>query len=236
MQASSVVLTGMARTPIGGFQGRLATKSAPELGCSSIQAALDDADIQGADVDEVLMGCVLSAGVGQAPARQAALAAGIPKSVGCTTVNKMCGSGMKTVMLGYDSIVAGTNSVVAAGGMESMTNAPYLLPKARGGLKMGHGQLMDHMFTDGLEDAYEKGSLMGAFAEDCAQAYQFGREAQDNFAIESLTRAQKATENGTFEREVTAVEVTTRKDQYVVSTDEQPETTNTEKIPFLRPA
>ena len=143
---------------------------------------------------------------------------------------------MKTVMLGYDSIVAGTNSVVAAGGMESMTNAPYLLPKARGGLKMGHGQLMDHMFTDGLEDAYEKGSLMGAFAEDCAQAYQFGREAQDNFAIESLTRAQKATENGTFEREVTAVEVTTRKDQYVVSTDEQPETTNTEKIPFLRPA
>ena len=236
MQASSVVLTGMARTPIGGFQGRLATKSAPELGCSSIKAALDDADIQGADVDEVLMGCVLPAGMGQAPARQAALAAGIPKSVGCTTVNKMCGSGMKTVMLGYDSIVAGTNSVVAAGGMESMTNAPYLLPKARGGLKMGHGQLMDHMFTDGLEDAYEKGSLMGAFAEDCAQAYQFGREAQDNFAIESLTRAQKATENGTFEREVTAVEVTTRKDQYVVSTDEQPETTNTEKIPFLRPA
>ena len=236
MQASSVVLTGMARTPIGGFQGRLATKSAPELGCSSIKAALDDADIRGADVDEVLMGCVLPAGVGQAPARQAALAAGIPKSVGCTTVNKMCGSGMKTVMLGYDSIVAGTNSVVAAGGMESMTNAPYLLPKARGGLKMGHGQLMDHMFTDGLEDAYEKGSLMGAFAEDCAQAYQFGREAQDNFAIESLTRAQKATENGTFEREVTAVEVTTRKDQYVVSTDEQPETTNTEKIPFLRPA
>ncbi len=236
MQASSVVLTGMARTPIGGFQGRLATKSAPELGSSSIKAALDDADIQGADVDEVLMGCVLPAGMGQAPARQAALAAGIPKSVGCTTVNKMCGSGMKTVMLGYDSIVAGTNSVVAAGGMESMTNAPYLLPKARGGLKMGHGQLMDHMFTDGLEDAYEKGSLMGAFAEDCAQAYQFGREAQDNFAIESLTRAQKATENGTFEREVTAVEVTTRKDQYVVSTDEQPETTNTEKIPFLRPA
>ncbi len=236
MQASSVVLTGMARTPIGGFQGRLAAKSAPELGCSSIRAALDDADIHGSDVDEVLMGCVLPAGMGQAPARQAALAAGIPKSVGCTTVNKMCGSGMKTVMLGYDSIVAGTNSVVAAGGMESMTNAPYLLPKARDGLRMGHGQLMDHMFTDGLEDAYQKGSLMGAFAEDCAESYQFSREAQDNFAIESLTRAQKATENGTFGREVAAVEVKTRKSQYVVSTDEQPETTNTEKIPFLRPA
>ncbi len=236
MQYPSVVLTGMARTPIGGFQGRLSPQSAPELGRSSIHAALDDSNILGSDVDEVLMGCVLPAGMGQAPARQAALAAGIPKSVGCTTVNKMCGSGMKTVMLGYDSIVAGTNAVVAAGGMESMSNAPYLLPKARQGLRMGHGQLMDHMFTDGLEDAYEKGALMGSFAEDCAQSYQFSRDEQDQFAIESLTRAQKATENGTFQREVTPVEVTTRKDQYVVSTDEQPETTNTEKIPFLRPA
>lgn len=236
MQTSSVVLTGIARTPIGGFQGRLATKSAPELGCRSIQAALDDSAIQGTDVDEVLMGCVLPAGMGQAPARQAALSASIPESVGCTTVNKMCGSGMKTIMLGYDSIVAGTNSVVAAGGMESMSNAPYLLPKARDGLRMGHGQLMDHMFTDGLEDAYRKGSLMGAFAEDCAHAYRFNRQEQDEFAIESLTRAQKATENGTFGREVAAVAVQTKKEQYAVSTDEQPETTNTEKIPFLRPA
>ena len=236
MQQSSVVLTGMARTPIGGFQGRLSAKSAPELGCRSIEAALTDSDIQGSDVDEVLMGCVLPAGMGQAPARQAALASGIPKSVGCTTVNKMCGSGMKTIMLGYDSIVAGTNNVVAAGGMESMSNAPYLIPKARDGLRMGHGQLMDHMFIDGLEDAYQKGSLMGAFAEDCAQSYQFSREAQDEFAIESLTRAQKATANGTFQREIASVDVTTRKEQYVVSTDEQPEITNTEKIPFLRPA
>ena len=236
MQNSPVVVTGLSRTPIGGFQGRLSPVTAPELGSASIRAAVDDSNITGDCVDEVLMGCVLPAGMGQAPARQAALSAGIPKSVGCTTVNKMCGSGMKTVMLGYDSIVAGTNSIVAAGGMESMSNAPYLLPKARGGMRMGHGQIMDHMFIDGLEDAYQKGSLMGAFAEDCAEAYQFSREEQDNFAIESLTRAQKATENGTFDREIISVEVTTRKSNYEVSTDEQPETTNSEKIPLLRPA
>ncbi len=236
MQNSSVVVTGMARTPIGGFQGRLSPVKAPELGAASIRAALEDSYIKGGDVQEVLMGCVLPAGMGQAPARQAALSAGIPKSVGCTTVNKMCGSGMKTVMLGYDSIVAGTNSVVATGGMESMSNAPYLLPKARGGYRMGHNQVMDHMFTDGLEDAYEKGALMGSFAEDCAEAFQFSREAQDEFAIESLTRAQRATENGTFSREITPVYVTTRKHSFDVKTDEQPETTNSEKIPFLRPA
>ena len=236
MQDTSVVVTGLARTPIGGFQGRLAPLTAPQLGSASIRAALDDAQLSGSDVDEVLMGCVLPAGLGQAPARQAALAAGIPKSVGCTTVNKMCGSGMKTIMLGYDSIVAGTNSVVAAGGLESMSNAPYLLPKARDGLRMGHGQVMDHMFADGLEDAYQKGALMGEFAEDCAEAFRFSRKAQDEFAIESLTRAQKATANGTFQREITPVEVSTRKDTYEVSTDEQPEITNSEKIPHLRPA
>ena len=236
MQDSSVVVTGLARTPIGGFQGRLAPLTAPELGSVSIKAALEDSDIAGADVDEVLMGCVLPAGLGQAPARQAALSAGIPKSIGCTTVNKMCGSGMKTIMLGFDSIVAGTNSIVATGGLESMSNAPYILPKARGGLRMGHSQVMDHMFVDGLEDAYQKGSLMGEFAEDCAESYQFSREAQDEFAIESLTRAQRATENGTFKREVSPVEVSTRRESYVVSTDEQPETTNSEKIPFLKPA
>ena len=236
MQDSSVVVTGLARTPIGGFQGRLAPLTAPELGSVSIKAALEDSDIAGADVNEVLMGCVLPAGLGQAPARQAALSAGIPKSIGCTTVNKMCGSGMKTIMLGFDSIVAGTNSIVATGGLESMSNAPYILPKARGGLRMGHSQVMDHMFVDGLEDAYQKGSLMGEFAEDCAESYQFSREAQDEFAIESLTRAQRATENGTFKREVSPVEVSTRRESYVVSTDEQPETTNSEKIPFLKPA
>ncbi len=236
MQNSSIVVTGLARTPIGGFQGRLSPLSAPELGSASISAALEDSEISGADVDEVLMGCVLPAGMGQAPARQAALAAGIPKSVGCTTVNKMCGSGMKTVMLGFDSIVAGTNSVVAAGGLESMSNAPYLLPKARGGYRMGHSQVLDHMFADGLEDAYQKGSLMGEFAEDCAEAYRFSREAQDEFAIDSLTRAQKATENGTFQREIAPVHVSTRRDAYDVTTDEQPETTNSEKIPYLRPA
>ncbi|MYI90116.1 MAG: acetyl-CoA C-acyltransferase [Gammaproteobacteria bacterium] len=236
MENSSVVVTGLARTPIGGFQGRLSPLTAPQLGSASIRAALEDSDISGSDVDEVLMGCVLSAGIGQAPARQAALDAGIPKSVGCTTVNKMCGSGMKTVMLGYDSIVAGTNSIVVTGGLESMSNAPYILPKARGGYRMGHSQVLDHMFADGLEDAYQKGALMGEFAEDCAESYQFSREAQDEFAIESLTRAQKATQSGTFAREITPVQVSTRKETYEVTNDEQPEITNSEKIPFLRPA
>ncbi len=236
MQHSNVVVTGLSRTPIGGFQGRLAPLAAPELGSASIRAALEAASISGSEVDEVLMGCVLPAGLGQAPARQAALAANLPVSVGCTTINKMCGSGLKAVMLGFDSIVAGTNSIVVTGGMESMSNAPYLLPKARRGYRMGHSQVMDHMFADGLEDAYEKGTLMGTFAEDCAQTYQFSRQAQDEFAIESLTRAQKATENGTFSREITPIQVSTGKAVYEVAKDEQPETTNSEKIPHLKPA
>jgi len=232
----SVVITGMSRTPIGSFQGRLSPQSAPEIGAQSIRTAMADANISGRDVNEVLMGCVLPAGLGQAPARQAALGSGIPDSTGCTTINKMCGSGMKAIMLGFDSIVADTNAVVAAGGMESMSNAPYILPKARGGLRMGHGNIMDHMFIDGLEDAYDKGSLMGHFAEDCAHAYQFSRKSQDDFAIESLTRAQKATDNGTFEREITPVKIKTRKSTYIVNSDEQPESANTEKIPDLKPA
>ena len=236
MNISNVVVTGMARTPIGGFQGKLSPLTASELGAASIAAALEDSHIAGTDIDEVLMGCVLPAGQGQAPARQASLYAGIPKSVGCTTINKMCGSGMKTVMLGYDSIVAGTNHVMVAGGMESMSNAPYIMTKARGGLRMGHGQIYDHMFIDGLEDAYQQGALMGEFAEDCAEQYSFTRNEQDEFAIESLTRAQKATENGTFQREITAVPVKTRKEEYLVEHDEQPQTTNSEKIPKLRPA
>ena len=236
MNQLSVAVTGLARTPIGGFQGQLAPLSASKLGATSIEAALLDSQITGMDIDEVLMGCVLPAGQGQAPARQAALAAGIPNSVGCTTVNKMCGSGMKTVMLGYDSILAGTNNIVMAGGMESMSNAPYVMTKVRGGLRMGHGQIFDHMFIDGLEDAYDKGTLMGSFAEDCAKQFGFTREEQDEFAIESLTRAQKATDNGTFSRELASVSVTTRKSEYTVDQDEQPRTTNSEKIPRLKPA
>ncbi len=236
MNETSVAVTGLARTPIGGFQGRLSPLAAPLLGSASIEAALIDAGLSGTNIDEVLMGCVLPAGIGQAPARQAALEAGIPKSVGCTTVNKMCGSGMKTVMFGYDSIIAGTNSTVVTGGMESMSNAPYLLSKARAGIRMGHDKIFDHMFVDGLEDAYQKGSLMGEFAENCAESHNFSREAQDEFAIESLSRAQKATLNGTFSNEVTTIEVTTHKDCYEVTTDEQPETTNFEKIPLLKPA
>ena len=236
MNQLSVAVTGLARTPIGGFQGQLAPLSASKLGATSIEAALLDSQITGMDIDEVLMGCVLPAGQGQAPARQAALAAGIPNSVGCTTVNKMCGSGMKTVMLGYDSILAGTNNIVMAGGMESMSNAPYVMTKVRGGLRMGHGQIFDHMFIDGLEDAYDKGTLMGSFAEDCAEQFGFTREEQDDFAIESLTRAQKATDNGTFSRELASVAVTTRKSEYTVDQDEQPQTTNSEKIPRLKPA
>ena len=236
MNQLSVAVTGLARTPIGGFQGQLAPLSASKLGATSIEAALLDSQITGMDIDEVLMGCVLPAGQGQAPARQAALAAGIPNSVGCTTVNKMCGSGMKTVMLGYDSILAGTNNIVMAGGMESMSNAPYVMTKVRGGLRMGHGQIFDHMFIDGLEDAYDKGTLMGSFAEDCAEQFGFTREEQDEFAIESLTRAQKATDNGIFSRELASVSVTTRKSEYSVDQDEQPQTTNSEKIPRLKPA
>src|SRR5688500_14728270 len=191
-----VVIVGSARTPMGGFQGDLATLTAPEMGAVAIRATLERAGLKPEDVQEVIMGCVLPAGQGQSPARQASRGAGIHESVGCTTINKMCGSGMKAAMLAHDLIAAGTNDIMIAGGMESMTNAPYLLDRARGGYRMGHGKVIDHMFLDGLEDAYDKGRLMGTFAEDCAEAYQFTRRAQDDYAITSLTRAQKAIADG----------------------------------------
>ena len=197
MTDDPVVIVGAARTPMGGFQGDLKDMTAAQLGAAAIGAALERAGVAPDRAEEVIFGCVLPAGQGQAPARQASLGAGIPLSVGCTTVNKMCGSGMKATMLAHDLIAAGTNDVMVAGGMESMTNAPYLLPKARGGYRMGHGQVQDHMFTDGLEDAYDKGRLMGTYAEDTARHYQFTREAQDDFALTSLTRAKAASEGGT---------------------------------------
>ncbi|MFQ5765344.1 MAG: acetyl-CoA C-acetyltransferase, partial [Rhodospirillales bacterium] len=197
-----IVIVGAARTPMGGFQGELKDAAAPALGAAAIGAALKRAGVDAQDVDEVTMGCVLPAGVGQAPARQASRGAGVPDDAGCTTVNKMCGSGMKAAMLAHDGIMAGSGAVMVAGGMESMSNAPYLLTKARAGLRMGHGEVSDHMFLDGLEDAYDRGKLMGCFAEDTATAYQFTREAQDDFAIESLERAKTAIEDGTFEAEV----------------------------------
>ncbi len=232
----SIVITGMSRTPMGGFQGALKDVAAPQLGTTAIKAAMEEANVNGEDISEVIMGCVLPAGLGQAPARQASLGAGIPKSVGCTTVNKICGSGMKAAMLAHDQIKAGTSQIMLAGGMESMTNAPYLLPRARVGLRLGHAQVVDHMFLDGLEDAYDKGRLMGTFAEDCAEYYSFSRQAQDEFAIESLTRAKKAIDSGAFEREVQAVTVHTRAGEQVISQDEQPHKANTEKIPKLKPA
>ena len=231
-----IVIVGAARTPMGGFQGDLKDVTAPQLGATAIKGALEKAKVAADDVQEVLMGCVLPAGQGQAPARQASLGAGIPKSVGCTTINKMCGSGMKAAMLAHDLIVAGSDGIVVAGGMESMTNAPYLLLKARGGLRMGHGEVADHMFLDGLEDAYDKGRLMGTFAEDTAERYGFTREAQDAFAIESLTRAKKAIDSGGFDSEVVPVTVHTRNGDKKVAQDEQPHKANTEKIPELRPA
>ncbi len=221
---------------MGGFQGDLKDASAPQLGTTAIKAAIDEAGIKGEEIDEVIMGCVLPAGLGQAPARQASLGAGVPKSVGCTTVNKMCGSGMKATMLAHDQIKTGTSQIMLAGGMESMTNAPYLLPRVRDGLRLGHAKVVDHMFLDGLEDAYDKGRLMGTFAEDCAEHYNFTREAQDEFAIESLTRAKKAIDSGAFEREVQAVTVSTRRGDQTITRDEQPHKANTEKIPKLKPA
>lgn len=235
-QSNSIVITGAARTPMGGFQGVFNELRAPQLGSAAIEAALERAQIPPADVDEVIMGCVLPAGQGQAPARQASLGAGIPMDVGCTTVNKMCGSGMKATMIAHDQISAGTCEVMVAGGMESMSNAPYIMPKARGGLRMGHGEVKDHMFLDGLEDAYDKGRLMGTFAEDCAERYGFTRDAQDEFAIESLTRAKRAIDDGTFDKEVIPVAVKTRQGENSVSQDEQPHKANIEKIPKLRPA
>ncbi|MBS1254993.1 MAG: Acetyl-CoA acetyltransferase [Deltaproteobacteria bacterium] len=231
-----IVIVGMARTPMGGFQGVLREVTAPVLGSFAIRAALERSGVTAKDIDEVLMGCVLPAGMGQAPARQASLGAGIPNSTGCTTVNKMCGSGMKSTMMAHDALRAETNEIMVAGGMESMTNAPYILQKARTGQRLGHGEMSDHMFLDGLEDVYEKGTLMGVFAERTAKTYGFTREAQDEFAIRSLTRAKTAIEDGSFKEEITPVSFTDRKGETVVEQDEQPMTANLEKIPRLRPA
>ncbi|MEK6245955.1 MAG: acetyl-CoA C-acetyltransferase [Pseudomonadota bacterium] len=236
MPADPIVIVSCARTPMGALQGELKGFAAPELGAAAIRAAVERAKLKPDEVQEVLMGCVLSAGQGQAPARQAALGAGLALSTGCTTVNKMCGSGMKAAMLAHDSLISGCVDVVVAGGMESMTNAPYLLPKARVGLRMGHGQVIDHMFYDGLEDAYEKGRLMGAFAEECAGSYKFSREAQDDFAIKSLQRAQKANREGWFAWEITPMAIKSAKDQKFMELDEQPFKANFDKIPTLKPA
>ncbi|KVA76697.1 acetyl-CoA C-acyltransferase [Burkholderia ubonensis] len=235
-QHDPIVIVGAARTPMGGFQGDLAAATASELGAVAIRAALERADVPAGQVDEIVFGCVLPAGQGQAPARQAALKAGLPLAAGATTVNKMCGSGMKAAMFAHDLLVAGSADVLVAGGMESMSNAPYLLPKARGGYRMGHGQVLDHMFLDGLEDAYDKGRLMGTFAEDCAAAYGFTRDAQDAFAIASLTRAQQAIASGRFAAEVAPVQVRAGKTDTVVSIDEQPGKAKLDKIPTLKPA
>jgi acetyl-CoA C-acetyltransferase len=231
-----IVIVGSARTPIGGFQGELQGMTAPELGAAAIRAALDRSGLPVEAVEEILFGCVLPAGQGQAPARQAAIGAGLPVSAGATTINKMCGSGMKATMLAHDLIAAGSASIAVAGGMESMTNAPYLLDRARAGYRLGHGRVLDHMFLDGLEDAYDKGRLMGTFAEDCAEAYQFAREAQDAYAVASLTRAMKAIADASFEREIVPVVVKAGKAEQVVSRDEQPGKAKPEKIPTLKPA
>lgn len=230
----SVVIIGAARTPMGGFQGDLSGVSAADLGGVAIKGALNGTGLT--TVDEVLMGCVLPAGQGQAPARQAGFAAGLGQDVPATTVNKMCGSGMKAAMIAFDQIALGQNNTMAAGGMESMTNAPYLLPKMRNGARLGHGEVVDHMFLDGLEDAYDKGRLMGTFAEDCAEAFQFTRAAQDEYALTSLSRAQAAQGNGAFEGELAAVSVSTRSGAVQITDDEQPATARPDKIPLLKPA
>lgn len=231
-----VVIVSAMRTPMGGFQGDFAALSAPELGSVAIRGAVERAGISPDEVQEVIMGCVLPAGVGQAPARQAALGAGLPLHAGCTTINKVCGSSMKATMLAHDLIMAGTNEVMVAGGMESMSNAPYFIAKARSGLRMGHGEIKDHMFFDGLEDAYEKGRLMGTYAEECADMFAFTREQQDEFAIASLTRAKTAIESGAFKDEIVPVTVKTRKGETQIDTDEQPHKAAIDKIPGLKPA
>ncbi len=233
--ADPVVIIGAARTPMGGFQGHLAPVTAPRLGAEAIRAAVTQCGAPDL-VQEVIMGCVLPAGLGQAPARQAALGAGLPDRVGCTTVNKVCGSGMKAAMFAHDLIKLGTYDVMVAGGMESMSNAPYLLPDARSGLHVGHGEVVDHMFLDGLQDAYQRGRLMGTYAEDCALEFGFSRQAQDAFAIRSLERARHANEDGTFAGEITPVTVTTRDRETTIERDQQPFAANLEKIPRLKPA
>ncbi|MET0195445.1 MAG: acetyl-CoA C-acyltransferase [Hyphomicrobiaceae bacterium] len=231
-----IVIVGTARTAMGGFQGAFAPLTAPQLGSAAIKAAVARAGIEADDVSEVLMGCVLPAGQGQAPARQASIGAGLPQSVPCTTINKMCGSGMKTVMMGFDALHARGTDIIVAGGMESMTNTPYLLPKMRSGARLGHAEVKDHMFLDGLEDAFDKGRLMGTFAEDTAQHYQFTREAQDAFAVESLKRSKAANEDGSFAKEIVPVTVKSRSGTSEVARDEQPFTADATKIPKLKPA
>ncbi|MCE9570011.1 MAG: acetyl-CoA C-acetyltransferase [Rhodocyclales bacterium] len=231
-----IVIVAAARTPMGGFQGDFNALTCAQLGSVAIKAAVERAGLKPEQVDEVIMGCVLPAGQGQAPARQASLGAGLPLAAGCTTVNKMCGSGMRAAMYAHDMLLAGSVDVMVAGGMESMTNAPYLLPKARGGFRLGHGEVKDHMFLDGLEDAYDKGRLMGTFAEDCAGSYKFTREAQDAFAIASTTRAKQANTDGSFAWEIAPVTVSGRKGDVVVDKDEQPFKAQLDKIPGLKPA
>ncbi|MDB9761188.1 acetyl-CoA C-acyltransferase [Alphaproteobacteria bacterium] len=236
MNKNSIVITGFARTPMGSFQGSLSSETAPYLGSIAIKGAIKKAGIKAEDIDDVVMGCVLPAGMGQAPARQAAIGAGIPNTAGATTVNKMCGSGMRAAMIAHDQLLAGSSLVTLAGGIESMSNTPYILPKVRSGLRMGHAQVQDHMFIDGLEDAYQTGSLMGAFAEATAEAYQFTREEQDNFAIRSLERAKKANEDGSFKEEMVPVTINTRKGSKEITNDEQPFSADISKIPNLKPA
>lgn len=233
---NTIVIAGAARTPLGTFQGSLSSLSASDLGAAAIRAVYNRAGFNPEAIEEVLMGCVLAAGQGQAPARQASLKAGLPLSAGATTINKMCGSGMKAVMFANDLIRAGSAKYVVAGGMESMSNAPYLLQKARKGLRMGHDRVLDHMFLDGLEDAYEPGRLMGTYAEDCAQEHSFSREEQDRFALTSLTRAQAAISNGLFDNEIVPLDVSSGREIISVGVDEQPGLARPDKIPSLRPA
>ncbi len=236
MHKEQVVITGMARTPMGSFQGNLSGEKAPDLGSIAIKGAIKKANIKPEDIDDVVMGCVLPAGMGQAPARQAAIGAGIPNTSGATTINKMCGSGMRAAMIANDQLLAGSSLISLAGGIESMSNAPYILPKVRDGLRMGHGKVQDHMFIDGLEDAYEPGRLMGSYAEATAEAYQFTREEQDHFAIRSLKRAKKANEDGSFVQEMVSVTIKTRKGSMEITKDEQPFNADIDKIPNLKPA
>ena len=236
MQNDPIVIVGAARTPIGGLQGDFASLAASDLGAVAIKAAVERAGIAPADVDELIFGNCLMAGQGQAPARQASLKAGLPLSTNCTTLSKMCGSAMKATMLGHDAIIAGSADIIVAGGMESMTNAPYLLPKARSGMRMGHGTVIDHMFFDGLEDAYDRGKLMGVFAEQCADKFHFSREAQDEFALRSLSRALAANNDGSFGWEIAPVTVSGRKGDVVIDKDEQPAKASPDKVPGLKPA
>lgn len=231
-----VVIVSAVRTPMGGFLGDFKDASAATLGAAAVRAAIERAKLGADQIDEAILGCVLSAGQGQAPARQAVLGAGLDRGTPCTTINKMCGSGMKAVMQGHDALLAGSAGVVLAGGMESMSNAPYLLERARTGYRMGHGKVLDHMFLDGLEDAYDKGRLMGTFAEDCAQGYGFTRQQQDDYAIASLTRAQQAMRDGRFAAEIVPVTVKAGKETREIAQDEQPPKAKLDKIPTLKPA